>query len=342
MKTYYYPGCTLPDKARDFDTSARTSCELLGIELSEMERWVCCGSAFKLDRTNVMQHLAPIRNLAEVHKDGGRVMTLCVFCYNSLKRANHAFCEEPDKHETINEFMESEYDGSVEILHLLEILKNEVGFEALRDKVKRPLTGLRVAPFYGCLLLRPMDEIGFEDPENPSVLEDFLAAVGAEVVDYPRRLECCGSYLSLKDQDLTRKTVEKILASAVESGANAIVTSCPMCNFNFEFFGGELTARDRIHVFYFTELLALALGADLELCGLEQHQTDVGELVRACVLDGPADEVEPGAMEQTQAAEGTETEVRESRQPADEQTRDEKEQPPAAEGERPLGDEPNE
>ena len=297
MKTYYYPGCTLPDKARDFDTSARTSCELLGIELTEMEKWVCCGSAFKLDQTNLMQHLAPIRNLAEVHKVGGRVMTLCVFCYNSLKRANHAFCAEPDKHETINDFMESEYDGSVEILHLFEILKNEVGFEALKEKVKRPLSGLKVAPFYGCLLLRPMDEIGFEDPESPSVIEEFLDAVGAEIVEYPHRLECCGSYLSLKDEDLTRTTVERILASAVESGANAIVTSCPMCNFNFEFFGGELIARDEIHVFYFTELLALALGADPELCGLEQHQTEVGELVRACVLERPPEEPERDARE---------------------------------------------
>jgi heterodisulfide reductase subunit B len=129
------------------------------------------------------------------------------------------------------------------------------------------------------------------------VIEEFLDAVGAEIVEYPHRLECCGSYLSLKDEDLTRTTVERILASAVESGANAIVTSCPMCNFNFEFFGGELIARDEIHVFYFTELLALALGADPELCGLEQHQTGVGELVRACVLERPPEEPERDARE---------------------------------------------
>ena len=297
MKTYYYPGCTLPNKARDFDDSARTACDLLGIELSEMEKWVCCGSAFKLDRKNVMQHLAPIRNLAEIHKNGGRVMTLCVFCYNSLKRANHAFCAEPDKHEIINDFIESEYDGSVEILHLLEILKNELGFEALREKVKRPLTGLRVAPFYGCLLLRPMDEIGFEDPERPSVMEELLDAMGAEVIAYPHRLECCGSYLSLRDEEHTGTCVARILESAVASGANAVVTSCPMCNFNFEFFGGELVTRDEIHIFYFTELLALALGAEPELCGLRQHQTAVEEFIRESVLRRPVADADPRAQE---------------------------------------------
>ncbi len=279
MKTYYYPGCTLPDKARDFDTSARACCELLGLELEEMERWVCCGSAFKLDHKNIMQHLAPIRNLAEVHKEGGRLMTLCVFCYNSLKRANYAFLAEPDKHEVINDFIESDYDGKVPVVHLLEMLKDEVGFEALAEKVKRPLGGLRVAPFYGCLLLRPQEEIGFEDPENPTVMEKLFEALGAEVVSYPHRLECCGSYLSLKDRDHTTSMVTRVLESAVEAGANAIVTSCPMCNFNFEFFGGELVARDTIHTFYFTELLALALGADRKLCGLEQHETDVDRLI---------------------------------------------------------------
>ncbi len=294
MRTFYYPGCTLPDKARDFDTSARAACELLGIELDEMERWVCCGSAFKLDRTNVMQHLAPIRNLAEVHKEGGRLMTLCVFCYNSLKRANYAFLEAPDRHDVVNDFIDSDYDGKVQVVHLLEMLKDEVSFEAIAEKVKRPLTGLKVAVFYGCLLLRPQEEIGFEDPENPSVLERLFEALGAEVVPYPHRLECCGSYLSLKDPEHTTSCVTSILEAAVAGGANAIVTSCPMCNFNFEFFGGDLVSRNQIHTFYFTELLALALGADRELCGLKQHETDVDELLADLFTGRAAAESEAG------------------------------------------------
>ena len=283
MKTYYYPGCTLPEKAKDFDVSARASCEILGIELLEMEKWVCCGSAFKLDRENVMQHLAPIRNLVEVHRNGGRVMTLCEFCYNSLKRANHLFNADPDKHGVINEFLEYEYDGKVEVVHLLEILKNETGFERLAKEVKRPLSDFKVAPFYGCLLLRPWSEIGFEDPENPTVLEDLFSSLGAEVIEYPHRLECCGSYLSMKNPGHTRTCVSNILGSAMSSGANAIVTTCPMCNFNLEFFGGNAIDRNEIHVFYFTELLALALGAEPERCGFSQHNTDVSRFLTETV-----------------------------------------------------------
>lgn len=285
MKTYYYPGCTLPDKARDFDVSTRTSCDLLDIQLTDMDKWVCCGSAFRLDQENIMQHLAPIRNLVEVHSNGGRLMTLCEFCYNSLKRANHLFRADTDKHDVINEFLESDYDGNVEVVHLLEILKNEVAFDVLREKVRRSLTDIKVAPFYGCLLLRPQEEIGFEDPENPSVLEDLHMALGTEVVDYPLRLECCGSYLSMKNPGHTETCVQRILESAVRCGANAIVTTCPMCNFNFEFFGGEFIEKNRIHVFYFTELLAFALGADPELCGLQQHQTDVNEFLTTTVME---------------------------------------------------------
>jgi len=284
MKTYYYPGCTLPDKARDFDVSARTSCDLLDIPITDMDKWVCCGSAFRLDRENIMQHLAPIRNLVEVHKNDGRLMTLCEFCYNSLKRANHLFCAEADKHRVINEFLESDYDGSVEVVHLLEILKNEVTFDGLKEKVQRPLADVKVAPFYGCLLLRPQDEIGFEDPESPSVLENLHRALGAEAVDYPFRLECCGSYLSIKNPGHTEHCVHRILESAVSCGANAIVSTCPMCNFNFEFFGGDFIENNKIHVFYFTELLAFALGADLDSCGLEQHQTNVAEFLTKTVM----------------------------------------------------------
>jgi len=237
MKTYYYPGCTLPNKALDFDRSARACCRILGLELAEMEDWVCCGSSFKLDKENVMQHLAPIRNLVQVHENGGRLMTLCVFCYNTLKRANYMFKQDADKHDVINEFLESDYDGNVQVVHLLEILRDEIGFETLKERIVKPLSGLRIAPFYGCLLLRPHEEIGLDNPENPTIFEDFIRAMGAEAIPYPHRLECCGSYLSIKNGEHTANCVERILESAVKAEANAMVTSCPMCNFNFEHLG---------------------------------------------------------------------------------------------------------
>jgi heterodisulfide reductase subunit B len=272
VTTCYYPGCTLPQKARDFDVSARTCCGLLGVPLVEMEKWVCCGSAWKLDTENVMRNLAPVQVLLEARKSADRLMTLCVFCYNSLRRANHLLRGDAKKRAVVAAYLEKEYDGRLEVHHLLQILRDEVTFDAVRRKVRRPLGGVRAAPFYGCLLLRPHEEVGFDSAENPTVFEDLLEAVGASVVRFPHRLECCGSYLSLRDPAHTEWCARRILDSAAAAGANAIVTSCPMCNFNFEFYGRP---GEGLHVFYFTEILALALGAELDLCGLSQHATDV-------------------------------------------------------------------
>lgn len=280
MTTSYYPGCTLPQKARDFDVSARTCCRLLDIELAEMEKWVCCGSAFKLDRQNVMQHLAPIRNLIGAREKGDRLMTLCAFCYNSLKRANCLVRNDPDKLAIVTEFLDKPYDGQLRVLHLLEILRDEVTFDAIRAKITRPLSGLKVAAYYGCLLLRPKDEVAFDSPEDPSVLEDLFAAAGAQPVSYNQRTECCGSYLSLKDPAHTSRCVERVLSSARTAGANVIVTTCPMCNFNFEYYGAP-AGGDDLHVVYFTELLAFALGAEPAQCGLDQHTTDVRGFLQA-------------------------------------------------------------
>ncbi len=151
-------------------------------------------------------------------------MTLCVFCYNSLKRANYQFQQAEDKRKIINDFLESDYDGKVEVLHFLEILKKEIGFEAIKKKVKRNLDGIKVATFYGCLLLRPRKEISLDDPESPTIFEDLFATTGAEIIEYPFRLDCCGSYVSVREPDLTRSCVAKILESAVRAGANAMVT----------------------------------------------------------------------------------------------------------------------
>lgn len=274
MITSYYPGCSLPEKARDLDISARTCCARLGVGLTEMEKWVCCGSAFKLDRENVMQHLAPVQNLIDARRNGERLMTLCVFCYNALKRANFLIRNDPDKRKIVTDYLEKEYDGKLKVLHLLEILRDEVTFDRIRREVKRPLGGVKAAAYYGCLLLRPEEEVAFDSPEDPTVLEDLLTAIGAQPIAYEQRLECCGSYLSLTDPDHTARCVEKVLASAHEAGANTIVTSCPMCNFNFEYYGAQRHGED-LHVVYFTELLAFALGAEADRCGLQQHPTDV-------------------------------------------------------------------
>ncbi|RLE14639.1 heterodisulfide reductase, subunit B [Candidatus Aerophobetes bacterium] len=276
MKISYFPGCTLKTTAKNFEESALASLSFLGIDVVELPRWNCCGTVYSLTDDDLMHQIAPIRNLIRVKEQKDtRVVTLCSMCYNTLKRANNLVKEDEEKLNKLNDFMYREnvkYDGKVEVLHLLEVLKNEVGFSEIAKKVKRSLKGLRVANYYGCLLLRP-PEVGLDDPEHPTILNDLLHSLGAEVIDYPYETECCGSYHTVVNVDLVVERAYDILNSAISQGAEAVVLSCPLCNFNLDNRQKEIKKKfpdfKGIPVFYFTQLLALSLGLDERVCRFE-------------------------------------------------------------------------
>ncbi|MDY6964698.1 MAG: CoB--CoM heterodisulfide reductase iron-sulfur subunit B family protein [Halobacteriota archaeon] len=269
MKVVYYPGCTLPTKASNFESSFLAVAEKLDIEIVEIEGWTCCGAVFPLVTDNIMNLVAPARNLAKARKLGDKVTTLCAFCYNVLKRTNRVIREDKEKREKLNLFLEEDYEGDLKIVHPLEILRDDIGFENL--KIEKALD-LKVAPYYGCKLLRPFDEIGMDSPEAPTIFEDFLRAVGCEPVIFPQRTKCCGSYLSVSSTDVAIGCSDSILNSALENGADAMALTCPLCLFNL-----ELAQKSRegpikeIPVFYFTELLGLALGLEIKI---EKHFSD--------------------------------------------------------------------
>lgn len=276
MKILYYPGCTLKTAAKNFEASAIAAAEALDIQLVELPRWNCCGTVYSLATDDLMHQLAPIRNLIRVQEKGeDKVVTLCSMCYNTLKRANYLLAEDPEKKEKINDFMdrEEDYRGEVKVLHLLEVLKER----DISSAVKRPLEGLKVTPYYGCLLLRPK-EIGIDDIEEPAILKDLLQSLGAEVVDTPYKTECCGSYETVNNVDLVAERAYSILRSAVRRGADAVVVSCPLCDFNLDRRQKEVSQRysdfREIPVLYFTQLLAIALGVDGENCRFDLHYVD--------------------------------------------------------------------
>jgi len=278
MRYLYFPGCTLSTKAKGFAASGEASARALGIDLVELSRWNCCGATFPLATDNLLALVAPTRVLLNAEKEGDHLVALCSICYHVLKRTNMLLREEGDKREKINLFLEEEYSGEVEVLHLLELLRDEIGFEALGERVQKRLQGLRVAPYYGCLLLRPFQEIGLDDPEEPRILDDLLASLGCEVVEFPHKSECCGSYLAMNTSEVTRELSYAILRSALASGAEAVVTSCPLCQFNLDYRQGEMAAHypgfTQIPVLYFTQLLAIALGIESEAFGLADHYVD--------------------------------------------------------------------
>jgi len=278
MKLAYYPGCTLASKAKAFDQTARWVAQKLDIELVELPQWQCCGGLVPQVTDAVMGLLAPIRILADTQAIGDRLMTLCSFCYNTLKRANLVFLQDSERRQKVTDFLEQQYDGNVKVIHMLELIRDEIGFDAVRSKVTRPLTGIKVAPYYGCLLLRPPKEIGLDDPEDPTVMEQLLEALGCEVVDFPRKVECCGSFMIVNRPELAAQCSTTIVHSASSLGAQLLVTSCPLCQFNLDWqqmrmleANGEISP---VPVIYFTQLMALAMGAEPYLLGFEQHLVD--------------------------------------------------------------------
>ncbi len=274
MQIAYYPGCTLKSSAQQYESSALAVLKALEIEPQEMKDWNCCGVVHALASDDIIHHVAPTRVFTQLQQQGSaNVVTFCDMCYNSLAQANIFLKQEPQKCETINEFLESEhkYQGQIEILHLLPFLRDKVGFETLKKKVKHPLKGLRLFPYYGCKLLRPR-EIGIDDAEDPTILADLMHALGAEVIDDPLKIQCCGSHHVVDQQDIVVRQVEKIILRVQERGADAVVLSCPLCMFNFDSKQKQLLAP--LPIFYFTQLICIALGLEKEALGLHYHRTN--------------------------------------------------------------------
>ncbi|HEY75028.1 MAG TPA: disulfide reductase [Thermoflexia bacterium] len=272
MKVSYYPGCTLSTKAKGYDRSGRAVAAALGMELVELPDWQCCGATFPLATDNSMALIAPTRVLQQAEEAGDRVAALCAICYHVLKRTQTALERDPEMRDRINWFTEQEYRGEVKVVHFLELLRDGLGWEGLAERVVRPLEGLRAAPYYGCLLLRPYDEIYLDDPENPTILHSLVRALGAEPVDFPYNVECCGSYLTVKDPAISADLSQEIVASARMHGAEVIVTACPLCQFNLDYPQREST--EGIPIVYFTQLMAVALGLPEVDWGMENHYVD--------------------------------------------------------------------
>ncbi len=280
MELSYYPGCTLKTKAKGLEDSAIASMDALGIRLVEIERWNCCGTVYSLAEDDLAHHLAPVRNLIRVKEQGGnRVGTLCSFCYHTLKRANLLMRNDAEKRKTLNDFMEEEvdYNGEVEVVHLLEVLRDDVGWENIAAKVRVPLQGLKVAPYYGCTLLRPQ-EVAIDQVERPTILHRLMEAIGAEAVDFPYATECCGSFQIVGNTDFITQRAWEILSSASRRGTEALVLTCPLCHFNLTQRQTELISRysdfSGLPVLYFSQLLAISLGIDPKVCHFESRDSD--------------------------------------------------------------------
>jgi heterodisulfide reductase subunit B len=286
MTLAYYPGCTLKTRARNLEEPAVASMEALGLKLDEVPRWNCCGAVYSLADDDLMHQVAPVRNLIRVKKQGKtELVTLCAFCLNTLKRANLLMKQDVTKRDTLNDFIDEgiAYSGEVKVLHLLEVLRDQIGWEALSQKVKLPLHGLKAAPYYGCTLLRPR-EVAIDNAEDPAILREFLHALGASPVDFPESTTCCGSYQVVSSPNDISEYARPILSSALSHGAEALVLTCPLCDYNLGRAQKELLKKGsgfkEMPLIYFTQLLALALGLGPRVCHFELNHGSPESLLK--------------------------------------------------------------
>jgi heterodisulfide reductase subunit B len=272
MKYLYYPGCSLKSSAAELEKSAMAVAGLLGIELTEISKWYCCGVLHGLAVDSEVYMLASARNLSKTQvmaKELGvaqELVTICPMCDNTLKLVNASLKTDQDKRDKVNKFMDTEepYKGEVKVVHILELFKELSKTQPMNKFVKRSLSGLKVAPYYGCMLLRPR-AISFVDPNNPEIFETMINATGGTPISYTKRDECCGSYQTAVSKELALRKSSEILSSAKEWDADLMVTTCPLCHFNLKLCKEELEKRERrklIPVMYVTELLCYAFGLD--------------------------------------------------------------------------------
>ena len=259
MKFPYCPGCTLKTKGGRLDTCARKAALALGFTLEELPEWQCCGAVYPMARDEIATRLSSVRALVAAREAGEPLVTLCSACHHVIKRVNGDMKNDADIRAKVNNYLnlDEPYAGETEVLHYLEVLRDKIGWENVKAAVKRPLTGMKIGAYYGCLLLRPSREMCFDDPENPTILEDFIRAIGAESVYYGLRNECCGGYTTIENRQYAHKQAQRIADNAKTASAECLITACPLCLYNLtQNTDGGLPVR------YFTELLAQALGVE--------------------------------------------------------------------------------
>ncbi len=279
MRVGYYPGCSLEGTAKPYDISARQVCRTLDIQLEEVPGWSCCGSSPALKMNRLLSTALSAHNLALAEQHGlSDVLAPCPFCFRRLKSAQEEIGKDPALRNEVEQTIEAKTVGNLTIHNLLGFLTDTVGLQAIREKVSKPLAGLKLIPYYGCYVVKPPSVTCFDDPENPTSLDDILRAAGAEVLDWDFKSECCGAGLSLSKTEKVCELTGRLVKDAVWRGADAIVVVCQLCQANLDLRQREIGLSDntghQLPIIYFTELLGLAFGHAPGQLGLDRHFVD--------------------------------------------------------------------
>jgi len=289
MQYIYYPGCSLESSAKSYDLSTRWVFKNLGQELVELEDWNCCGATMYMSIKETISLIISARNLALAERLNGEIIAPCSSCYTILNKTNKILKENFILRAKVDQSLKKaglRYNLSVKVRHPLDVLVNDIGLDTISSNVKRRLSGLRIAHYYGCQIVRP-DGI-FDDRENPITMDRLFEALGAESAYFPMKVRCCGGMLMTTFEDISLKLCKEILECSMENGADCIITTCPLCQINLEAYQDKINkiynTRFHIPILFFTQLLALSLGANGAEVGFDQHLIPPGNKVSG----GPA------------------------------------------------------
>jgi heterodisulfide reductase subunit B2 len=274
MKEYaYFPGCSLEKMASSYHTSTLETTKKLGIKLKELEDWNCCGATTYFYIDELLAYTLCARNLAIAEKTGLDVVAPCSACYKNMYFTTQHLKKDVDLAEHVNFALEEDnlkYNGGVNVKHVMEVFAQDVSPEEIKEKVTNPLEGVRVAPYYGCQIVRPQKDK--EDVEQPMFFEGILSAIGATPVNYPLKMRCCGGSLILSSRTAALNMVRNLLQCAIDSQANVIATACPMCQVNLECYQQQVNLEFGTNysfpVMYFTQLIGLAFGIPKKKLGI--------------------------------------------------------------------------
>ena len=273
LKYSYYPGCSLHASAGEYDLSTRELFSVLNIRLTEIPDWFCCGATPAHNVDELLSLSLCAKNLELAEQVEGDVAVACAACFSRLKTTQHVLAESPVKRKQVEKAIDAPLHLESNVKHLLDILARDFGLERLAASVKKPLSGLKVACYYGCLLTRPTDVPNLDCVEAPTIMEDVLKAVGAETVTWTHRLECCGANFTLSRPGVVIQLSNAILDSAKAAGADCIMVGCPLCHGNLDIRQKEIEGVYNVHynlpVFYLTQLVGLSVGLGLDKLGLD-------------------------------------------------------------------------
>jgi heterodisulfide reductase subunit B len=285
MKYAYYPGCSAHSTARDMHESCIAVAKALGIELAEIKGWTCCGASAAHQTDRALAASLAAANLVLAKEMGLDMVVSCAACYSRSKSANYEVANSSAMRERVNRLLGQPYDGSVPVRHFVEVLLKDIGVARLRKSFKQSLNGLKVACYYGCYLVRPPEVTQFDDPENPTILENLVGAMGGESLDWPGKVDCCGGGLNLTRTDITVQRSGSIIEMAHQAGADCIAVACPMCQTSLDLRQKDIEKatgkRYNMPVVYITQLIGLCLGIPPRELGLDRLMVAPGAVVKA-------------------------------------------------------------